>query len=39
MLKATMNFCTYFGLKQLIKVSPRVTSSSFTIIDHILVIF
>ena len=32
-------FCTYFGLKQLTKVSTKVTSSSSTIIDHILVSF
>ena len=29
-------FCTFFGLKQLIKVSTRTTISSSTIIDHIL---
>ena len=35
-LKATMNFLHFSGLKQLIKVSTRTTTSSSTIIDHIL---
>ena len=35
-LKATMNFLHFSGLKQLIKVSTRTTTSSSTIIDQIL---
>ena len=35
-VKSYHEFCTYFGLKQLIKVPTRITTSSFTIIDHIL---
>ena len=39
MLKAIMNFVLIFGLKQLTIVPIRVTSSSSTIIDHILASF
>ena len=35
-LKATVNFLHFSGLKQLIKVPTRTTTSSFTIIDQIL---
>ena len=35
-VKSYHEFCTYFGLKQLIKVPTRTTTSSSTIIDHIL---
>ena len=35
-VKSYHEFCTYFGLKQLIKVPTRITTSSSTIIDHIL---
>ena len=38
-VKSYHELCTYFGLKQLIKVPTRVTSSSSTIIDHILASF
>ena len=37
--KSYHELCPYFGLKQLIKVPTRVTSRSFTIIDHILARF
>ena len=33
--KSYHEFCTFFGLKQLIKVPTRTTTSSSTIIDHI----
>ena len=35
-IKKYYEFCTMFGLKQLMEVSTRVTCSSSTIIDHIL---
>ena len=35
-VKSYHEFCTFFGLKQLIKVPTRTTTSSSTIIDHIL---
>ena len=35
-LKSYHKFCTFFGLKQLIKVLTRTTTSSSTIIEHIL---
>ena len=35
-IKKYYEFCTMFGLKQLIEVPTRVTCSSSTIIDHIL---
>ena len=35
-VKSYHEFCTFFGLKQLIKVPTRTTPSSSTIIDHIL---
>ena len=35
-VKSYHEFCTFFGLKQLIKASTRTTISSSTIIDHIL---
>ena len=35
-VKSYHGFCTFFGLKQLIKVPTRTTTSSSTIIDHIL---
>ena len=38
-VKRCHEFCTYFGLKQLITVSTRVTSSCSIIIDHILASF
>ena len=38
-VKSYYELCTYFGLKELIKVAARVTSSSSTIIDHILASF
>ena len=38
-LIAIMNFAHFFGLKQPIIVSARVTSGSSTIIDHILASF
>ena len=38
-IKKYYEFCTMFGLKQLIEVLRRVTCSSSTIIDHILVSF
>ena len=38
-VKSYLEFCTYFGLKQLIKVPIRVTSSSSLIIDHLLASF
>ena len=34
-VKSYHELCTYFGLKQLIKVPTKVTFNSFTIIDHI----
>ena len=34
--KSYSEFCTFFGLKQFIKVPTRTTTSSSTIIDHIL---
>ena len=34
--KSYHEFCTFFGFKQLIKVPARTTTSSSTIIDHIL---
>ena len=34
-VKSCHEFCTFFGLKQLIKVPTRTTTSSSTIIDHI----
>ena len=37
-IKKFYEFCTMFGLKQLIEVPTRVTCSSSTIIDHILAI-
>ena len=38
-IKKYYEFCTMFGLKQLIEVPARVTCSSSTIIDHILASF
>ena len=38
-IKKYYEFCTMFGLKQLIEVPTRVTCSSSTIIDHILASF
>ena len=38
-VKSYHELCTYVGLKQLMKVLARVTSSSSTIIDHILASF
>ena len=35
-VKSYHEICTFFGLKQLIKVPTRTTTSSSTIIDHIL---
>ena len=35
-LKSYHEFCTFFGLHQLIKVPTRITCNSATIIDHIL---
>ena len=35
-VKTYHEFCAFFGLKQLVKVSTRITSSSSKIIDHIL---
>ena len=35
-MKSYLEFCKFFGLKQLIKVPARATTSSSTIIDHIL---
>ena len=35
-VKSYHEFCIFFGLKQLIKVPTRTTTSSSTIIDHIL---
>ena len=35
-VKSYHEFCRFFGLKQLIKVPTRTTTSSSTIIDHIL---
>ena len=35
-VKSYYEFCTFFGLHQLIKVSTRITCNSTTIIDHIL---
>ena len=35
-VKSYHEFCTFFGLKQLIKLPTRITFSSSTIIDHIL---
>ena len=35
-VKSYHEFCTFFGLKQLTKVPTRTTTSSSTIIDHIL---
>ena len=35
-VKSYHEFCTFFGLKQLIKVPTRTTTSSSTTIDHIL---
>ena len=37
--KKYCEFCTMFGLKQLIEIPTRVTCSSSTIIDHILASF
>ena len=33
-VKSYHEFCTFFGLNQLIKVPTRIRSSSSTIIDH-----
>ena len=33
-VKSYQEFCTFFGLNQLIKVPTRIRSSSSTIIDH-----
>ena len=38
-IKKYYEFCTMFGLKQLVEVPTRVTCSSSTIIDHILASF
>ena len=38
-VKNYFDFCTVFGLKQLIESSTRITCSSSSIIDHILVSF
>ena len=38
-IKKCLEFCTMFGLKQLIEVPTSVTCSSSTIIDHILASF
>ena len=38
-VKSYHEFCTFFGLKQLIIVSTRVTTGSSTIIDHVLASF
>ena len=38
-IKSCRERCTYFGLKQFIKVLTKVTSSSSTIIDHIFASF
>ena len=35
-VESYQEFCTFFGLKQLIKITKRMTTSSSTIIDHIL---
>ena len=35
-VKSYYEFCTFFGLHQLIKVSTRITCNSATITDHIL---
>ena len=35
-VKSYHEFCTFFGLKQIIKVPTSTTTSSSTIIDHIL---
>ena len=35
-IKSYHEFCIFFGLKQLIKVPTKTTTSSPTIIDHIL---
>ena len=35
-VKSYYEFCTFFGLHQLIKVPTRITCNSATIIDHIL---
>ena len=35
-VKSYHEFCTFFGLKQLIKVPTRTRTSSSTIMDHIL---
>ena len=37
-VKSYHEFCTFFGLKQLMKVPTRTTTSSSTIIEHIGVI-
>ena len=38
-VKSYQEFCTFFGLKQLIIVPTRVTTGSSTIIDHVLASF
>ena len=38
-VKSCHEFCTFFGLKQLIIVPTRVTTGSSTIIDHVLASF
>ena len=38
-VKSYHEFCTFFGLKQLIIVTTRVTNGSSTIIDHVLASF
>ena len=38
-LKSYQEFCTFFGLKQLIIVPTRVTTGSSTIIEHVLASF
>ena len=38
-VKRYQEFCTFFGLKQLIIVPTRVTTGSSTIIDHVLASF
>ena len=38
-VKSYQEFCTFFGLKQLIIVPTRVTTGSSTIIDHVLANF